>query len=162
MRDDFLLPEEYVTLHATIEDALSHRTGMPRHDLSYVGRNLTLQDLVRTLRYLPITAEIRTRWQYCNMMYMTISHFIETWSGMWLGDFLRTRIYEPLNMTNTFFSLSDAQEAHSSSEVIVATPYYWKNRTQEYRALPLTDPRQEYVKIQIFCLFLLLMASPRC
>ena len=34
MRDDFVRPDEYTTFHATIEDALSHRTGMPRHDLS--------------------------------------------------------------------------------------------------------------------------------
>lgn len=29
MRDDFLLPDPYVTEHATIEDILSHRTGLP-------------------------------------------------------------------------------------------------------------------------------------
>ena len=34
IRDDFVMEEEYATGHITIEDALSHRTGMPRHDAS--------------------------------------------------------------------------------------------------------------------------------
>ena len=89
MREDFVLADDHATAHVTIEDALSHRTGMPRHDLTYGGPNVTIRDVVRNLRHLPLTAEIRTRFQYCNMMYIVISHFIETWTGMWLGDFLR-------------------------------------------------------------------------
>ena len=145
MRKDFSLPDEYATLHATIEDAVSHRSGMPRHDLSLGGQNVTLQDVVRHLRHLPMTAEIRTKWQYCNMMYMTISHFIEQWTGMWLGDFLRNRIYKPLNMTETFFSLRDAKEAATIGEVTLATPYYWLNHTKKYYPIPWFEAQQEYV-----------------
>lgn len=143
MRQDFVLPDEYTTNHATIEDALSHRTGMPRHDFSYGGSNVTVRDVVRNLRHLPMTAEIRSRFQYCNMMYIAISHFIEKWTGMWLGDFLRTRIYQPLGMADTFFSLSDAQEAKTSGGPSLATPYYWSNRTQMYHSIPWLDSPQE-------------------
>ena len=143
MRDDFVLPDEYTTFHATIEDALSHRTGMPRHDLSYGGKNVTVRDVVRNLRHLPMTAEIRSRFQYCNLMYIAVSHFIETRTGMWLGDFLRRRIYEPLRMANTFFSLQDAQKAASSGGPSLATPYYWTNRTKKYHSMPWLDAPQE-------------------
>ena len=142
MRDDFVLPNEYTTLHATVEDALSHRTGMPRHDFSYVGSNVTVRDVVRDLRNLPMTAELRSRFQYCNMMYIAISHLIETWTGMWLGDFLRRRIYEPLNMASTFFSLRDAQKAAASGGPSLATPYYWTNRTKQYHSIPWLDAPQ--------------------
>jgi CubicO group peptidase (beta-lactamase class C family) len=33
--DDFMLENEYATNHTTIEDALSHRSGLPRHDQAY-------------------------------------------------------------------------------------------------------------------------------
>jgi CubicO group peptidase (beta-lactamase class C family) len=87
---DFVVPDDYVTVHATLEDALSHRTGMPRHDLSYGGPNFTLQDMVHNLRYLPLTAEIRQKWQYCNMMFSVLSLIIEKLSGKWLGTFFGT------------------------------------------------------------------------
>ena len=135
MRDDFVLPNEYTTLHATVEDALSHRTGMPRHDFSYVGSNVTVRNVVWNLRNLPMTAEVRSRFQYCNMMYITISHFIETWTGMWLGNFLRRRIYGPLGMASTFFSLRDAQKATASGGPSLATPYYWTNRTKKHHSM---------------------------
>ena len=143
MREDFVLPDEYATAHVTLEDALSHRTGMPRHDYSYSEPNVTVRDVVRNLRHLPMTAEIRTKFQYCNMMYISISHFIETWTGMWLGDFLRKRIYEPLGMISTFFSLSDAQKAAASGGPSLATPYYWTNKTQEYHSIPWLDAPHE-------------------
>ena len=143
MREDFVLADEYATDHVTVEDALSHRTGMPRHDLSYGGANVTLRDVVQNLRHLPMTAEIRTRFQYCNMMYIVVSHFIETWTGMWLGDFLRTRIYEPLKMSSTFFSLADAQKAAASGGPSLATPYYWTNKTKSYHGVPWLDAPQE-------------------
>ena len=143
MREDFVLADEYATAHVTIEDALSHRTGMPRHDLSYGESNVTVRDVVRNLRHLPLTAEIRTRFQYCNMMYIVVSHFIETRTGMWLGDFLRTRIYEPLSMSSTFFSLSDAKKAAASGGPSLATPYYWTNKTKSYHPIPWLDAPQE-------------------
>jgi CubicO group peptidase (beta-lactamase class C family) len=114
IRDDFVLEDEYATSHITIEDALSHRTGMPRHDYSYGGfydgHKGTPRDLVRSLRYLPLTAEPRTRFQYCNMMFVVISHVIETLESTWLGDFLRKRIWKPLGMTSTARSHSHSIE----------------------------------------------------
>jgi CubicO group peptidase (beta-lactamase class C family) len=106
IRDDFVLPDPYFTEHITIEDALSHRTGMPRHDFSYGGTNENgekrgLRDLVRSLRHLPLTAPLRTKFQYCNMMYVTVSYVIETLTGVWLGDFLKDNIWEPLGMNST-------------------------------------------------------------
>lgn len=143
MREDFVLADEYTTSHVTLEDALSHRTGMPRHDFSIGDSNVTVRDVVRNFRQLPLTAEIRTRFQYCNLMYIAVSHFIETWTGMWLGDFLRTRIYEPLGMVNTFFSLRDARKATASGGPSLATPYYWNNQSKTYHSIPWLDAPQD-------------------
>jgi CubicO group peptidase (beta-lactamase class C family) len=105
VRDDFVLENDYATTHTTIEDALSHRSGMPRHDFSYGGiydgHRGVPRDAVKSLRYLPLTAEPRTKFQYCNLMFVVISHLIEVLEGVWLGDFLRERIWEPLGMKST-------------------------------------------------------------
>ncbi|KAL9621138.1 MAG: hypothetical protein Q9160_004389 [Pyrenula sp. 1 TL-2023] len=128
MREDFVLQDPYYTNHVTFEDALSHRTGLPRHDFIWVGiEGLKVKDVVRKLRYLPLTAELRTTYQYCNLMFATVGHAIETVTGIWLGDFLRTQIWEPLQMNSTYFSLSDAL---SESAPPLATGYEWSNASQ--------------------------------
>lgn len=123
----------------TFEDALSHRTGMPRHDLSYGGPNFTIRDAVRSLRHLPLTAELRTKFQYCNLMYVVVSHAIETITSTWLGDFLFERIWEPLGMSSTYFSLEDAKAAVSAGNASLARGYLWANSTQEYFEVPYMD-----------------------
>ena len=134
-----MVPDDYLTSHITLEDALSHRTGMPRHDVSYGGPNFTLRDAVRSLRHLPLTAEIRTKFQYCNMMYIVVSHAIETITKTWLGDFLSQRIWEPLRMFDTFFSLKHAKAAVAAGNASLARGYMWADSTQEYFAAPYID-----------------------
>jgi CubicO group peptidase (beta-lactamase class C family) len=129
------LSDEYVTGHATLEDALSHRTGLPRHDLSYGGPNFTIQNLIDSLPYLPVTREIRQEWQYCNIMFLVLSSIIEKLSGSTLGSFFKKHIWDPLGMTNTYINLDDAK---SSSHL--ATGYYYDNDTAEYLSLDYIDP----------------------
>lgn len=115
--DDFvLLDEPWATTHLTLEDALSHRTGLPRHDNSnahrLADRTATPRDVVRALRYLPLNAAPRTKWQYCNQMFVVAAHVIQTLTGgVWLGDTLRAWIWAPLGMDATYFSLEDALAA---------------------------------------------------
>jgi CubicO group peptidase (beta-lactamase class C family) len=108
IRDDFVLENDYATTHTTIEDALSHRSGLPRHDFSYGGlrdgKKATIKDTVRDLRYLKLTAEPRTTFQYCNLMFVVASHVVESLTGVWLGDFLKEQIWEPLGMKSTVSS----------------------------------------------------------
>ncbi|ROW03036.1 hypothetical protein VMCG_05697 [Cytospora schulzeri] len=131
--EDFILADEWATTHITLEDALSHRTGLPRHDKASMhrissttttttttnndndnttSRIATIRDDVRALRYLPLNAPPRTKWQYCNHMYVVATHAIETLTGgRWLGDVLREWIWAPLGMHGTYFSLGDAAAA---------------------------------------------------
>ena len=111
IRHDFVLENDYATTHITIEDALSHRSGLPGHDRSYGGSNTTIKDIVRSLRHLPLTTEPRTKYQYCNVMFMTASYVIETVTGRKLGDLMQEWIWEPLGMDATFFGLESAKHA---------------------------------------------------
>lgn len=109
--DDFVLSDDWSTAHVTIEDALSHRSGLPRHDYAWHFSNVSIVQAVRKMRHLPLTAPIRTRWQYCNLMFVAMAHLLETVTGQYLGDFLRERIWRPLGMEETFMSIPEAQAA---------------------------------------------------
>ncbi|KAK8245261.1 beta-lactamase/transpeptidase-like protein [Phyllosticta capitalensis] len=122
---DFVLQEPYITQHATIADLLSHRTGMPRHDESYGGsRQTSLREHVRNLRNLPLTAPFRATYQYCNMMFSTLAHVIETVTGGTpFADVVEQAIFEPLGMSHAYASLDKALAAGEKGDI--ATGYYY-------------------------------------
>ncbi|KAK9771568.1 putative Beta-lactamase/transpeptidase-like protein [Seiridium cardinale] len=130
IRDDFVLLPEYAWAqdHLTLEDALSHRTGFPRHDkalASHYGpdnHQATPRDFARSLRHLPMTSEPRTDYRYCNMMFIVVAHVIQTLTQTWLGTLLRERIWTPLGMNGTYFSLEDALAGPEH----LAGGYYWE------------------------------------
>ncbi|EXJ77110.1 hypothetical protein A1O3_10268 [Capronia epimyces CBS 606.96] len=140
IREDFVLEDEYATSHVTLEDALSHRTGLPGHVLT-LGAPGTLQDVARGLRHLKMNKEIRTKWQYQNAMFVTLSYMIETVTGEWLGDFFRKRLWEPLGMNSTFLSLEDAQRYVGSDEndIVLAKPYDWDEATSTSKEIPYME-----------------------
>lgn len=74
------------------------------------------------MRYLPLNAPPRTKWQYCNQMYVAATHAAETLAGgRRLGDLLREWIWRPLGMDGTYFSLEDAAAAQEH----LADGYAW-------------------------------------
>lgn len=136
--DDFVLTDG-ATRIVTVEDALSHRSGMPAHELVEGIDNFTALDVVRSLRHLPMSAPIGTKCQYGNLMYVAVAHALEVVTGVALGDLLQTRIWEPLGMKDTFFSLEDAQQAQSKGKVKLANGYIWDEQ-QGFRKLPYVTP----------------------
>lgn len=133
LRDDFVLKDEWATAHLTLDDAVSHRTGMPRHDrgmrvLHRDGSKFTIAENVRAMRHLDLSAPPRTAWQYCNYMYITLGHVVETLTGRWLGDVLRESLWGPLGMDSTFGDTEDAIAAAG----YLATGYYWDEEKGEY------------------------------
>lgn len=137
LREDFVLSDEWATDHVTVEDALSHRTGYPRHDLAVRQTgSANTRDGVRNLRNLPMSAEPRAAYQYCNKMYGVAGYLIETLTGRsWLGDFFHRHLWGPMGMDETFLGLRDAR---SSSDLLLADEYYYHNRSKRHIALPHT------------------------
>ncbi|KAE8377733.1 beta-lactamase/transpeptidase-like protein [Aspergillus bertholletiae] len=136
--DDFVLEDEYTTAHITIEDALSHRTGIPDHIRHYGGTGpspRSIKDAVRILRHLPATAELRTKYMYNNLLYTAVSHAIEVLTGENLGVFLLHRVWTPLHMTSTYWTRDDAQACDN----ILAQGYVWNTNKSEYIPEPCPD-----------------------
>ncbi|KAI4281175.1 MAG: hypothetical protein L6R38_003890 [Xanthoria sp. 2 TBL-2021] len=127
--DDFVLSDSYATSHTTLIDALSHRVGLASFDPLYFDTNTSVKDVTRKLRYLNFVKEFRAGFTYCNLMYTALSHVIETMTNMTLSDFMARRLWNPLNMTATYFSLADAQR----STFPIAKAYIWSEKNQAYQ-----------------------------
>ena len=90
---------------------VTHRSGLPRHDLVwYNNRTATREDLVRRLAYLPPTADLREKWQYNNMMFLTAGFLVETLTGKTWEDSVRTLVFDPLGMSRSNFSVLESQK----------------------------------------------------
>lgn len=66
IRDDFVVGDEWTTAHLTLDDTVSHRTGIAPHDFAWRrtkgGITLTAAEIVKKLRALKLSAEPRTVW----------------------------------------------------------------------------------------------------
>ncbi|GAB7325825.1 hypothetical protein MBLNU13_g09905t1 [Cladosporium sp. NU13] len=111
--EDFAMPTPELTKRVTVEDVLSHRTGMALHDLAYLGIGAKQPDTPRTItrkmRSLPMAAPEKQKYMlYNNMMYTVASHLVEAKTGKSFSAFLRERFFEPLGMTSTYLQASSA------------------------------------------------------
>ncbi|HXT90378.1 MAG TPA: serine hydrolase [Trebonia sp.] len=110
------LHDPNVSDRVTIADLLSHRSGLPRHDLTWAGQpGRSRAEIVRSLRYLPLSRDLRQEFQYCNLGYLVAGHVVEALSGVPWEDFVRGKLLGPLGMARTNLSveqmLADADHA---------------------------------------------------
>ena len=120
---DFRLRDPLASEHATARDLLCHRTGLPRHDNSWYGRELERKALFKRLRRLAPSKDFRSCWQYQNMMFMVAGLLVEELSGLSWEQFVRERVFQPLGMDGASFYTD--QEAMQNR---AARPYRLKGR----------------------------------
>ncbi|KAJ6623649.1 beta-lactamase/transpeptidase-like protein [Mycena sp. CBHHK59/15] len=123
-----LLPEwglldEDMQNGVTIQDMLSHRTGMPRHDYSGYAREGGVSEMISTLRFLRPSADLREQYQYNNLMYETLSHLPPTILNQTFESYIAEHIFSPLAMTASTYSVSEAEESRK-----LAHGFHWSMR----------------------------------
>ena len=103
----------------TIRQLFTHTSGIDYADIGsdefkaiYSKAGLTslgregdiLADKIKILGHLPLAFEPGERFNY-GLSVDVLGRLVEIWSGMPLDRFMRTRIFEPLRMTDTWFEL---------------------------------------------------------
>ena len=116
----------------TIQDLLTHTSGLangfegPAGE--YVRRaNLpsggSLAERVKRAAALPLNFQPGTQWEYSpSTGFDTLGRIVEILSGMTLDQFFKTRVFDPLGMKDTFFTVP----ANRAADVTVA---YTKNES---------------------------------
>ena len=105
------LNDTFATLHLTPRDLVTHRSGLPRHDfIWYNNYSASREELVRRLAYLQPTADLREKFQYNNLMFLTAGYLIEVLTGKTWEEAVKERILNPLEMKRTNFSVIDSQK----------------------------------------------------
>jgi len=107
----FKLYDSFASERLTPRDTVTHRSGLPRHDLAwYNNTTISREGLVRRLAYLKPTADLRAIWQYNNHMYLTAGYLLEVLTGKTWEEGVRAQVLDPLGMRRTNFSVADSQK----------------------------------------------------
>jgi CubicO group peptidase (beta-lactamase class C family) len=114
------MADPVATDHVTPRDLLSHRTGLPRHDLTWYSSDFSRADLVNRIRYLKLSKDIRTTFQYNNLMMMTVGYLEGKITGLGWEGAVRSKIFEPLGMTHSNFTVADMSKSDNR-----ALAYEW-------------------------------------
>ena len=118
----------------TLRDALSHRTGFTRMSLLFasgeIPREEVLLDATKAEPYVPF----REKWYYSNVMYMSAGVAAGKAAGTDWDTLVAERIFEPLGMSSTTTSVTQAEE-----DSRLASGYLWDEDLEDYEYKPIRD-----------------------
>src|SRR6266436_3416193 len=117
--------------NVTLRDMLAHRTGVTRHDSIWFKSPFTRKELFEKLKYLEPQEPMRQTFLYNNLMYAAAGNIIELKSGKTWEQFVHEKIFAPLEMKTTTFSISDMTQ-HPDHGV----PYKEKRDSFELYKIP--------------------------
>jgi CubicO group peptidase (beta-lactamase class C family) len=130
---DFELMDKFATERMTAIDLVTHRSGLPRHDLMWYNASRSRKEIIDRLKHLEPSKDFRTFMQYQNLMYMTAGYLVEVITGKTWEAFVQERIFEPLMMTSTNTSVADTQKGDN-----YALPYS-KEEGKDRRPIPFRN-----------------------
>ncbi len=104
----------------TVEDLLSHNVGLGTFsgDAIWYKSELSTEQIVRRIKYVPQAYEFRAGYGYSNLMFITAGDLIEKVTGKTFKENVTERFLKPLEMNNTIVSVNDY-----GSNKNVATPH---------------------------------------
>ncbi|WLT31005.1 serine hydrolase [Geothrix sp. PMB-07] len=99
--------DENLNARVTLRDMLAHRTGITRHDTIWYKSPDSRALLFQKLQYMEPKEPMRQLFLYNNMMYAAVGQVIELKSGKTWEEFVRQRIFQPLEMNQSLYSVAD-------------------------------------------------------
>ena len=100
----------------TIKDLLSHKSGLGNLDVSLIlfPENDRMKTIER-LKYLQPNGAINDSWIYSNMGYTIAGTIVEQVTGESWDKNVKTKIFSPLNMSNSFTNLQEMKSTNNFS-----------------------------------------------
>ncbi|RUO74900.1 serine hydrolase [Pseudidiomarina sediminum] len=117
---EFRLADAELTAQLTIRDLLSHRSGLGlgAGDLMiWPNTDKSTADLLAGLAHVPVQRELRERFAYNNLMFVTAGEIIARVSGMPYGDYISQTFLQPLGMNTTRVGFSNIPSSNTNYAV---------------------------------------------
>jgi len=131
---DFRMYDLVATDEITPRDLVTHRSGLPRHDLVWYGSPISQKEIVERLRYLEPNKPLRQTFQYNNLMFITAGYLEGVLNHSTWEEAVRKQVLTPIGMTATLFSSAEARKNPDSAQ-----PYRKNRRTEEVQRIPFAE-----------------------
>lgn len=106
----FILSDPKVGDSTTIEDGLSHRSGLARNEFAWMNSGFSMEEVVDHIRYLPMMAPPRTIYHYTNLMFTAFCWLLKVHFGKKWDRLMKEYITDEVGMKNVNFSVKDTPE----------------------------------------------------
>ena len=100
----FAMSDPYVTREMTVRDLLVHRSGLGlgAGDLMWwPPSTYDRKEIMRRIRYIPLATSFRSAYAYDNVLYLVAGEVIEAVTGQTWEEFVRSRILQPVGMSES-------------------------------------------------------------
>jgi hypothetical protein len=98
---DFKLYDPLASAELTVRDALTHRAGLSRGELIWLGSGATRAEVLHRVRFLKPQSPFRSRYSYQNIMVLAAGEAAGKAAGTSWDDLLKQRIFVPLGMRSS-------------------------------------------------------------
>ena len=126
-----------ITQNAPVKEGLE-RAGVYRKDLDFEARGLTPSEQVEKLATVPLAFQPGTTWHY-SLSSDVLGRVVEAASGKRLGEFLEERLFRPLRMRDTGFSVPQAKMARLAEPLAADRFSKMPNKLIDVSAPPKND-----------------------
>jgi CubicO group peptidase (beta-lactamase class C family) len=113
------LQQSWPSQELTVRDLLTHRTGLPEAEYLWYYSPNDFDEIARKLRLVKPSHSFRTHFEYQNETYAAAGYIAAQASGMDWEEMFRTRIFEPLGMSESYTSTDAAARQPN-----IASPHY--------------------------------------
>ncbi len=95
-----------------IKDLMTHRTGLPRHDVSwYLFPSYNKDSLLQRVTHQEPFTGVRQQWYYNNFMFLAQGVIAEHITGKSWEDNIKERFFEPLGMTRSNVNIEELENS---------------------------------------------------
>ena len=122
----------------TVLDLMTHTSGLPGQGARGSEPFKSLAERVSVGAHVELLAQPGTKWIYSQIGYAALGRLIEVCSGKSYEDFLAERLFTPLGMKDTYFSLPPEKQARQ------AVMYTLDATGKLVRDSPSAEPTMKY------------------
>ncbi len=120
----FRLQDPVASAELTLRDALSHRSGLSRGELTWMAAGISREEVLRRVRFLKPAWPFRSRWGYQNIMFLAAGEAAAKAAGSTWEALISQRIFGPLGMASSIPVLRDTAGISP-----LATPHFLASDT---------------------------------
>jgi CubicO group peptidase (beta-lactamase class C family) len=114
---EFKTKDPWIAENANLTDIMCHRMGTEtfQGDFTFFDSDLSSKEIIEKYGKLTPVYDFRTKWGYCNTGFLLTGTALRNISGMSWEEFIRTKIFKPLEMKRSLALISEIKASDNKA-----------------------------------------------